>query len=304
MKNWFKLTTALVLSVLLLYCVESAAAQARMHTSAGIIQSNGWVDWRSNTFVLQVTFEPQGETGPLPLLRSKAETAIERNLPKLFIEAISPVIINSRQRIGDTLIDSPEKTAQFRKLAGAGKIVSSRFSRDFSKFHRIFHYSLYPNLSEHFVAHPRAVSQTAELTYVASGRYSGIVIFVDDPIEIHGSHHLDTLQPALFPRIYNDEMDIIIDKTMVQPEIINTRGMINYYHTSEIDMIHSRVGEVPLYVHAKALFGVHSTDLVVTDRAARKIKADSHTLSLINQGRIAVVSSSALLLRSAILSLK
>ena len=81
---------------------------------------------------------------------------------------------------------------------------------------------------------------------------------------------------------------------MVQPEIINTRGMVNYYHSSEIDTIHSRVGEVPLYVHAKALFGMHTTDLVVTDRAARKIKADSHTLSLIRQGKIAIVSTTDL----------
>ena len=193
-----------MLLVLLFYSVESTAAQTRTHTRTGVISSTGWVDWHTNTFVLQVTFEPQGETGPLPLLRSKAETAIERNLQNLFVDAISPVVINSRQNIGDTFIDSPDKTAQFRKLAATGKIVSSRFSSDFTEFQRIFHYSLYPTLSEHFVTHPRAISQTAELTYVASGRYSGIVIFVDDPIEIHGSHNEGRLQPALFPRIYND----------------------------------------------------------------------------------------------------
>ena len=283
-----------MLLTLLFFSVESAEAQTSMRTTSGSIKSTGWVDWHTNTFVLQVTFEPQGETGPLPLLRSKAETAIERNLPSLFVEAISPVIIDSRHNIGNTLIDSPNKTARFRKLAATGKIVSSRFTRDFSEFQRIFRYSLYPSLSEHFVTHPRAISQTAELSYVASGKYSGIVIFVDGPIEIHGSHNQGTLQPALFPRIYNTEMEIIIDKRMVQPEIINARGMVSYYHSSEIDTIHARVGEVPLYVHAEALFGVHSTDLIVSDRAARKIKADSHTLSLIRQGRIAIVSSTEL----------
>ena len=132
------------------------------------------------------------------------------------------------------------------------------------------------------------------MSYVASGQYSGIVIYVDNPIEVHGSHVNGTLKPALFPRVYDDQMNLIIDMRMVQPESINRDGMVNYYHTSQIDKIHSRVGEVPLYVHAKALFGVHSTDMVVTDRAARKMKADSHTLSLITRGRIAIVSSFSL----------
>lgn len=280
--------------VLLIFTTTAASAQNSISTPAGRLKSIGWVDWQSNTFILQVIFEPEDTNGSLPLLRTKSETVINRHLPDLFIEAISSVRINSRQTIGEAFISSPDKTSEFRKLASEGKVASSRFTRDFAAFQRIFHFSLYPTLSRHFTTHTRAAAQTAELNYVPSGEYSGIVIYVDDPIEIHGTHVQGRLQPALFPQVYDDEMNLIIDRRMVQPDAINAHGMVNYYHRSQIEKIHAKVGEVPLYVHAKALFGIYSTDLILTDRAARKIKADSHTLSLIAQGRIAVVSATEL----------
>ncbi|MFW6208194.1 MAG: hypothetical protein ACOC7X_05760 [Spirochaetota bacterium] len=294
MKNRFKPVSAVLLLCLLLFGIAPTAAQSSIRTSSGLIKSSGWIDWQTDTFVLQVTFEANNPNGPVPLLRSKAETAIQRHLPTLFVEAISSILVNSRHTIGEILIDSSEKTAEFRKTASEGKIISSRFSSDFTEFQRIFHYSLYPTFSRHFITHSRPLSQTAELGYVASGQYSGIVIYVDNPIEVYGSHVNGTLKPALFPRVYDDQMNTIIDMRMVEPDAINSGGMVSYYHTSQIDKVHARVGEVPLYVHAKALFGVRSTDLVVTDRAARKIKADSHTLSLISRGRIAIVSSFSL----------
>ena len=263
-------SASLVLTFLIITGLGAFAQNSRINTSAGILSSSGWVDWQAATFVLQVTFEPDDMDGPLPLLRSKAETVIEQHLSDLFVEAVSAVLINSRQTVGEAFIESPEITAEFRKIAYEGKVASSRFTRDFAAFQRVFHFSLYPTLSRHFIGHTRAAAQTAELDYVASGNYSGIVIYVDDPIEMFGTHVQGQLQPAFFPRVYDDDMNLIIDLRMVQPDIINSRGMVNYYHTSHIEKIHSRVGEVPLYVHAKALFGVHSTDLILTDRADRK----------------------------------
>ncbi len=287
-------STGLIFAFLILTVLGSFAQNSRINSPTGNLRSTGWIDWQSENFVLQVTFEPDDRGRSLPLLRTKAETVIERHLPDLFVEAVSAVLITSRQTIGEAFIESPEKTAEFRKIATEGKVASSRFTRDFAAFQRVFHFSLYPTLSRHFVTHSQAVSNTAELNYVASGNYSGIVIYVDDPIEMFGTHVRGHLQPALFPRVYDDDMNLIIDRRMVQPEVINSHGMVNYYHTSHIEKIHSRVGEVPLYVHAQALFGIYSTDLILTDRAARKIKADSHTLALITQGRIAIVSSARL----------
>ncbi len=278
----------------LLLILLSGTLELSADATPDTIQSSSRVDWSTETFILSIKYHPPKPEKPLPVLRAQAEAAINNNIPQMFVEAVSNLTINSQSTISDSIIDSPSMAAAFRELAYKGRIVSSRFSQDLSEFHNIYHYDLYPDIAQLYVRHTMSIQQTPELTYVASGPYSGIVIYVESPLEVFGAHIRRNIQPALFPRVFDENMSIIIDKKMVDPEITRTRGMLHYYDVSQLNKVHSRVGEVPLYVHATALFGVHPTDMVVSTRAARQIKASPHMLSLINKGRIAVVFESTL----------
>lgn len=272
-----------------LYAADSSFAPA-----TGAVESSSRVDWQKGIFMLTVSYRSDQAASPLPGQRSKAESAIRSHLPALFIEEISKVKIDSRRSIAEAIVESPTLAAELQKLSAAGKVVSSHFTAGLFEFQRIYHYELYPQIASLFISHTRSNPQTEELTYVAGGRYSGIVIYVDDPLEIFGTHTKGSLVPALFPRVYNEKTDLLIDMRMMPPEDLKGKGILRYYHTSQLDAIQSRVGEVPMYVHATALFGVHSTDLIVSRRAARKIKASRHTLSLIKEGKIAIVSETRL----------
>ncbi|MDZ7794069.1 MAG: hypothetical protein U5P10_10385 [Spirochaetia bacterium] len=270
------------------------AAEHSLSTGDGAVESSSQVDWQKGTFILTVSYRSDQAGIPLPGQRSKAEAAFRRHLPALFVEEISKVKIDSRRSIAKAIVESPTLAAEFQKLSATGKIVSSYFTDNFSEFRRIYHYDIYPQIASVFITHTRSSSQTEELTYVAGGRYSGIVIYVNDPLEIFGTHTKGSLEPAIFPRVYNENTDLLIDMRMLDPEALRATGMLRYYHTSQLDAIQSRVGEVPMYVHATALFGVHSSDLIVSRRAALKIKASRHTLSLIKEGKIAIVSETRL----------
>jgi hypothetical protein len=270
------------------------AADKSLSTGSGAVESSSRVDWQKGTFILTVGYRSVQAEKPLPEQRSKAEAAIRRHLPTLFVEEISKVKIDSRRSIAEAIVESPALAAEFQKLSAAGKIVSSHFTAGLFEFQRIYHYDLYPQIASLFITHTRSSSQTEELTYVAGGRYSGIVIYVNDPLEIFGTHTKGSLEPAIFPRVYNENTDLLIDMRMLDPEALKIKGMLRYYHTSQLDAIQSRVGEVPMYVHASALFGVHASDLLVSRRAARKIKSSRHTLSLIKDGKIAIVSETRL----------
>src|SRR6056297_3009537 len=287
--------TAVSLLLGVLFCsVGLNAAVSSLSTGTGEVESSSQVDWQKGTFILTVSYHAEQTGYPLPAQRSKAEAAIHQHLPTLFVEEISKLIIDSRRSIAEEIVKSPTIAAELQNLAANGKVISSHFTNDFFEFQRIYHYTLYPQIVSLFITHTRSSSQTEELMYVPGGRYSGIVIYVNDPLEIFGAHTKGSLKPALFPRVYNENTDLLIDMHMLNPEALKVKGMLRYYHTSQLDVIQSRVGEVPLYVHATALFGVHSTDLIVSQRAARKIKASRHTLSLIKEGKIAIVSETRL----------
>ena len=291
------LTRLAVVSLLFgfLFCSTGLNAFGNsLATGYGAVESSSRIDWQNGTFILTVNYRPNQTEKPLPGQRSTAEATISRHLPTLFIEEISKVKIDSRTSIAEAIVEWPTLATEFQKLATTGKIVSSYFTDDFSEFRRIYHYNIYPQIASLFIIHTRSSSQTEELTYVAGGRYSGIVIYVNDPLKIFETHTKGSLEPAIFPRVYNENTDLLIDMRMIDPEVLKVKGMLRYYHTSQLDAIQSRVGEVPMYVHATALFGVHSTDLIVSQRAARKIKASRHTLSLIKEGKIAIVSETRL----------
>ena len=294
MNTTTKITTVSLLLGILLCSAGLNAAVPPLSTGTGEVESSSRVDWQKGTFILTVRYRTDQTENPLPGQRSKAEAAIHRHLPTLFVEEISKLRIDSRRSIAEAIVNSPTLAADLQKLAANGKVISSHFTNDFFEFQRIYHYALYPQIVSLFITHTRSSSQAEELTYVAGGRYSGIVIYVNDPLEIFGTHTRGSLNPALFPRVYNEDTDLLIDMRMLDPEVLKVTGMLRYYHTSQLDAIQSRVGEVPLYVHATALFGVHSTDLIVSQRAARKIKANRRTLSLIKEGKIAIVSETQL----------
>lgn len=249
------------------------------------------IDWTEGVMYLELRFTPPSGSGMSPSVRRQAVAAAKKELPSLFLEAVSRINTDSRYRIGERIFESPDLAEKIRTLALEGKIHQASFNRDFTSFIQIFAYPLYPDITGLFVSHPRAIPQVPVLEYVAGGNYSGIVIFVENPLPLYGTNQTVQLEPALFPGVHSPEMDCIFDQYMVDPDKLKSRGMLRYYSASRIDEIHERVGEVPLYVHAVGIFGINHTDLIVSGRAALQMRADEHTLSLLREGRVALVYS-------------
>lgn len=249
------------------------------------------IDWTEGVMYLELRFTPPSGSGMSPSVRRQAVEAAKKELPSLFMEAVGRINADSRYRIGEKLFDSPDLAEKIRALALRGEIRRSSFNQDFTSFIQVFAYPLYPDIAELFISHPRALPQIPVLEYVAGGKYSGIVIFVENPLPLYGANQSAALEPALFPRVHSPEMDCIFDRYMVDPEKLSSGGMLRYFPDTRIDEIHVRVGEVPLYVHAVGIFGINHTDLIVSGRAALRMRADEHTLSLLRNGRVAIVYS-------------
>ncbi|MGC9312905.1 MAG: hypothetical protein ACP5IA_09430 [Sediminispirochaetaceae bacterium] len=281
MKSLRHACTVSILMLLLIPGIFLSAAP-----SAGRVEAESRIDWSEGWFILEASYILGENTRPSPGIRQQALNAIREELPSIFIREISSLKIDSRTTVRDRIAASPSITRAIREQ------VSARFSEDFSRFDLIFRYRLFPDIADSFISHLEAARQTPELEYVPSGSYSGIVIFAEGPLPVYGTRRAAELQPALFPKIFDADMELIFEEHFVDPEWIRRWGPLGYFEADDMGRVYSRVGEVPLFVHATGLFGMHSTDILVSRRSGRQLRADEHILSLLREGKIAVVYSS------------
>lgn len=251
------------------------------------------IDWRSGESELAVVCELQPQRRLTPSLRSECLQRIERLLPEAFIQTISPLPISSERSIGDYLTDHPEFTGALSSLARNAVRDRTFFSRELSRFEAVYRFNLYPELITPLITHQRAASPQPLLEYVPTGNYSGIVLYVEQSLPLFGTPRQVPLQHALFPQVLDEELTPLIDRSMLAPETLRKRGMLAYYRSDQLEQLPSRVGEVPYYTSAQAIFGVHHTDLIVSERAARRLRASDHMFELIREGKIAIVIDTA-----------
>ena len=278
------------ISILVLLLIPGLSLMA--DASSGRVEATSRIDWSEGWFILETSYILGENSRPSPGIRQQALNAIREELPSIFIREISSLKIDSRTTVRDRIAASPSITRLMREQAADGETMIARFNEDFSRFDLVFRYRLFPDIAGHFIPHIEAAHLTPELEYVPSGPYSGIVIFAEGPLPVYGTRRSSELQPALFPKIFNAGMEMIFEERFADPEWIRRWGPLRYFDAGEMDRVYSRVGEVPLFVHATGLFGIHSTDILVSMRSGRQLRADEHILSLLREGKIAVVYSS------------
>jgi hypothetical protein len=127
------------------------------------------------------------------------------------------------------------------------------------------------------------------LGFVPTRNYSGIVIFAQGEYEQFGKLELGSLMPALFPKIYDEEMNLVLEKSMCDPDTLREWGMIAYSDDLDLKRYSYRVGSFPLTLMAKAIFGTNSTDIIIPSEAAAEILSLEENRRLLSQAKIVII---------------
>src|SRR5208337_2522684 len=92
-------------------------------------------------------------------------------------------------------------------------------SRDFSFL--VARYTL-PLFGERGVASPlfpsQATSPKRRLGYVATRKFTGLLIYARGQLPEVGSGRTSQARPALFPRLWDEQMNLVLDKGMCDPD--------------------------------------------------------------------------------------
>ncbi len=135
----------------------------------------------------------------------------------------------------------------------------------------------------------REAAMRRPLGYAASRAFTGLVIHARGPLPVVGTGTTATLRPALFPRIWDENMDLVLEKGQVRASSLSAWGMVGYLDRLDEEAIRGRAGTDPLRVAARAVFGKLPVDVVIPVEAARQLLSVPQNVEALRLGRICIV---------------
>ncbi len=271
-----------------------------------LIPINGWcidfdqlswestINWKEGTMTMDVVVDLSSEDAFYPSVRQESEYTVKKYLPQLFLDGAFGIKVDSYETIGTLMLEDPELVQSLENIAKSGIVLYSRFSKDMTTFLIRYQFRLFPEIVSLFIIHTTPYAPPRLLDYEPTTEFSGIVIYAMGAYPVHGEETATLLNPCFFPTLFDPEMNIVVEKGMVNPSYLKKWGLAAY--TSEIDEkpFVERIGFTPFRTMATALFGRNRTDIILPSDAARKILYSDANRKLLTEGRILIICDTAI----------
>lgn len=269
-------------------CLAESAAEGRQ-----VYATRARTDWKARNLELEVSVDLAAAGLKLPEGRLDAERMLERDFGGLAKDAIFALQVDSRRTIADAVADGSVEADRLVALSERARIRSSSLSKDARRLVQVFDLGL-EEISSLFLDGARSTPIRAPLDERPTRDYTGIVIYAKGSLPVHGEAVEGKASPCLFPRIFDSEMNLLLDRGFVAPEVLAAAGsgggVLGYASGLGVEA-GARVGGDSLRVMAQELFGDGRTDYVISREDALRILSSPGNRELLRQGKVVVVLS-------------
>jgi hypothetical protein len=276
-----------------LLCLAALAACGAQDGAArsGYYSTRAKPDWKERVLKIEVELDLSAAGLKLPEGRLGAERMIERDLPGLAKDAVFALQADSHRTIEDAIFDGSLDPERLVAIAELAKVERSSFSKDMRKFSATYALDLNA-LASLFLSGERPSPIRAPLEERQTRDYTGIVIYAKGRLPVHGEDTEGAAAPCLLPRIFDGEMRLLLDESLVLPEVLarsgSSGGVLGYASGLGVEA-GERVGGDPMRVMAVELFGDDRCDYVISREDALRILSNPVNRELLRQGRVVVV---------------
>ncbi|MBN1836197.1 MAG: hypothetical protein JW820_10130 [Spirochaetales bacterium] len=284
-----KAAACTVLVVLLrlaaLQCPVSAFGQD------GSFSWEGTPDWERGVLVLE-TRTPVDPAEVRPDLRYRTQRRVERLLPELAVQALLATPLDSFYTVGERIEEDEELFQALSTAAAAGAVEeSASLSRDLGEVRIRYRLPFYgpAGLASPFVSHGRPFPLQPVLGFVPSRPFSGLVIYATGELPAHGKETREQVRPAFFPRLFDEQLNLVLSADMCSPDALRRWGLAAYRYSEDRAADLERVGNFPLRTVARGVFGKNSTDLLLSGEAVRQLLSLEANRKMLQEGRILIV---------------
>lgn len=247
------------------------------------------IDWDEGRIVIEARVNIDRNFSPKS--RYLAEQKIQKYISGVFLSAIMPLAVDSSHLVSDSLLQEWEIPETLRQLSLVGTRDKAHYTEDMRE---VFVRYTFPFFGESgfvppFISHRRIKPIEPTLGFTPSRSYSGIVIYAKGEYKPYGASGLETIRPAFFPRLFDEDMNLILSKEMCDPESLKKWGMAAYTEDVDLRRYSPRIGAFPLTLVARGVYGKFHTDIILPTEEIKRILSLPDNLHLLSEGRILVI---------------
>jgi len=245
-------------------------------------------NWETAQVDSKITIDLNKSGLYLPTDRNAAIRLIQQNRSSLLKNAYLSILVDSSHRIGNYLAEEKISFTDINTVINNGKSTAPILSQELQTA-IIYHQNPLQELANLFVKHNAPYTPSFFPLGTASKVYTGILIDARGQLPVHGEYSSEQLNPCLFPKIWNKNMNLIYEKNIVDPDQAKKHSIVLYTGTLDESEYRDRIGTEPLRIIARGVFGDNRTDPIISNEDAERILAKKENIELLRQGKIVIV---------------
>ena len=261
------------------------------------------IDWVRGELIAQANYDLVQAGIRLLTGRFLAEETLREAYPQLLRPYLLSIRVDSNSTI-EKLVEQGELSLEdLDNLCREAGVITPNLSSDLRRMTGLFTLPT-GKIGALLARQSRPMAPSSPLIPVQTADYTGIIIIADRELPIRGRRAEALVEPCLFPKIWDTNMNLIYDKAMVERSRQENNLMIRYAASESIfrptpsgleGELAGLVGPNPLRIIAREVFGIFPTDTVIDRQDALKILSSENNRRLLLEGRVIFVLNERML---------
>jgi hypothetical protein len=285
----------LIFKILVFFTVTGLFAEPKIDIS-------GSVEWDTMRLKAEISLDLASANIKIPSGRTQAESILGTGYLNLIRGGILDLLVDSSSTIADLVARGDLTLYEAEILALNAQSVPPALSPDMRKMYSSYIINL-SSVSSTLLKHDRPAPIIRTLNPVSSAQYTGIIIIASQNLPVHGMKGTAQVVPCLFPKIWDSEMNLIYNRNMLES---HDTPMVHYLPFQSIFQnnpsglsadLRDIVGERPLRIFARGVFGINPTDLIIEHDDAMLIISSEANRRLLSTGKVAIILDDSVMKR-------
>ncbi len=261
-------------------------AQETVNTSC--VESISHVNWNTKEFVSNLKLDMKTAGLELPVGRNSAERLITTKAPSLIKNPLLTLYVDSATYLGDMVSQEEISLEQVTEVIENAKQTCGVFSLDGKKLNSSNTINL-NDVSKILVKHKYPYTPEEPIETISSRSYSGIIIDARGQVPVHGEYVKSEVFPCFFPTVWDENMNIVYEKNIVDRKIAEENGIVYYDSSDNFAKYAPQIGNDPLYIKTIRVYGRNRTDPIIRKADALKIFTVKENRELLKKGKIVIL---------------
>ncbi len=265
-----------------------ASLAANVSPEKAIMSSSSSIDWSKNIFKSNVELDVVKAGISMPSGKASSLNRIQMELPVLVKDPLLSIYVDDTKKLGDLVLEGSLTLEELTRIIDTSHQTPAFFASGTSRLLTQHSINLL-DIGAVLVHHKTPYSLQRPIETVASKEYTGIIIDARGALPVQGEFTESSTYPCLFPKIWNEKMELLYERNMVDSKKAKEQGIVHYSSSINMEDYRNVIGKTPLWITAKKVYGINRCDPVISYEDYLKITSIKSNLNILKDANIVIL---------------